>query len=95
MVKTEIFPYQLHLNEELPETVCHFKAGTVIYPLNSKRGVLQSYLIAQETSKKYQKLKIYKSLKRIDLYFDNHYWSLPEGTLFTAYSSKKYSIKLK
>lgn len=86
--------YQLHLGEKVPEIVYQFDSGDVIYPLNSHRGVLQNPVTASETNMKRWGLKVYKSLSRIDLYFDNYYWSLSEGNFFAAYQSKKHEIKI-
>jgi len=80
--------YQLHLEEKIPKTVYQFDVGTVIYPLRSGRGVIQHTITASETNQKKYGLIVYISLCRIDLYFDNHYWSLPEGSFFAAYKNR-------
>ncbi len=94
MSRAEGRVYQLHLGEKIPEIVCQFNSGVVIYPLNSHRGVLQNPVTANETNRKKWGLTVYESLNRIDMYFYNHYWSLPEGTLFIAYRKKRHEIKI-
>lgn len=92
--KREAEAYQLHLGEKLPETVYRFDQGTVIYPLNSSRGTLRNSVTARERNMKRSGLKVYESLSRIDLFFDNRYRSMPEGTLFGAYQKKRHKVKI-
>lgn len=94
MAKTEGKAYQLHLNEPIPEIVFRFDEGTVIYPWGSHRGMLRSPVMARATNMERNGLQVYKSLTRIDLYFSQSYWSLPEGTLFGAYSNKKHKVRI-
>jgi len=84
--------YQLHLGEETPETLYRFSFGTVIYSISSHRGVLQKDVTAKLTGQKRNGLNVYKSLSRIDLYFDGNDWSLNEGTCFGAYSKKAKKV---
>ena len=84
-------PYQLHLGEQVPETIYEFPTGTVIYPERSSRGVLIRPIYAR----KIKGLTDYQALTRIDLYLDGRYWSLPERTLFEAYSKKAHKRKIK
>lgn len=88
-------PYQLHLDEQVPETIYEFFAGTVIYPERSSRGVLTRSIHARRTNGKIKGLTGYQALTRIDLYLNGRYWSLPEGTLFGAYSKKAHKRKIK
>ncbi len=86
--------YQLHFGEPIPEIVYQFNRGTVIYPWGSHRGVLRNPVTARETKMKRYGLMVYESLSRVDLYFSNHYWSLPEGSLFAAYQKKRHEIRI-
>lgn len=86
--------FQPHLGEKLPETVYRFDRDTVIYPLYSSRGSLCNLVTARVTKMKKNGLKVYESLGRIDLYFNNHYWSIPERTLFGAYQNKRHKVKI-
>ena len=87
-------PYQLHLQEPTPETVFQFNSGTVIYPIGKGRGVLQHPITAMITTRR-GRYAVYKSLTRIDLYFNHYFWSLPENTLFEAHSSKRRKVTIK
>jgi hypothetical protein len=86
--------YQLHLKEQIPEIVYQFDKGTFIYPFYSGRGSLQRPVTAVKTDAKRFRLSVYKSKTRIDLHLSDHYWSLPEGSLFTAYKNKGHQIKI-
>jgi hypothetical protein len=94
MPRKEGSPYQLRLGEKLPEIIYRFDVGTVIYPLHSHRGVLQAPIFAQKTKSKHNGLTVYESMTRVDLYFDGRFWSLPEGTLFGAYSKQAHKVKI-
>ncbi|MBI5123139.1 hypothetical protein HZA75_04755 [Candidatus Roizmanbacteria bacterium] len=94
MSGTEKRAYQLHLGEKVPEIVYRFNKATVIYPWGSHRGVLRNPVTARKTEMKRYGLMVYESLSRIDLYFSNRYWSLPEGTFFGAFSNKRHEIKI-
>ena len=94
MLRVEGRVYQLHLGERVPEIVYQFDSDVIIYPLNSHRGVLQNPVTASGTNMKRGGLGVYKSLSRVDLYFDNNYWSLSEGTLFAAYREKRHEMKI-
>lgn len=75
MSKTERPPYQFHLGEEIPRTIYYFDQGTVIYPLYYRRGSLRNGLYAEPTGIEVNGLTGFRSLGRIDLYFDGQYWS--------------------
>ena len=94
MTRAESRAYQLHLGEPVPEIVYRFNKDTVIYPWGSHRGVLRNLVTARETKMERYGLRVYESLSRVDLYFDNRYWSLPEGSLFGAYQKKRHEIKI-
>jgi hypothetical protein len=95
MLRKEGSPYQLHLGEKIPETLYRFDKGTVIYPLDSRQGVLRDSIFAEKTDRKDRGgLIVYKSKTPIDLYFDRRFWSLPEGTLFGAYSKQAHKVKI-
>lgn len=93
MARTE-GPYQLHLGETVPETLYQFYKDTVIYPLCSGRGNLRNPITAEEIQTKRGGLTVYRSLSRIDLYLDGHWWSLPEGSLFAAYSNERHKVTI-
>lgn len=86
--------YQMYLEETVPETVFRFKEGTVIYPLNSSRGVLQEDIVAQKTTKKHWGLPVYVSRTNITLYLNNHYWTLRSGSEFAAYAKKAHKVNI-
>jgi len=89
-------PYQLHLSEETPETLWFFGEGIMIWPSGSRRGVLRSGVYAEKLKgQKVAGLTAFKAMSRLDLYFDGKFWSLPEKTLFGAYSknARKREIK--
>lgn len=94
MTGAEDRAYQLHLGEKVPEIVYRFNQGTVVYPWRSHRGVLRNPVTARETKMERNGLRVYESLSRIDLNFDDRYWSLPEGSLFAAYQKKRHEIKI-
>ncbi len=88
--------YQLHFDEEIPETLYFFSKETVIYPQYSKRGVLTNNVFAEKIEGyKVRGLTAFKSRQRLYLYLDNRYWTLPEGTIFGAYAknAKRREIK--
>jgi len=80
--------YQLHFKEEDPTGVVRFAPKTVIYINGRQTAVLQDNCYAKPTGAKRQELSEYIALSRLDLYFDGRFWSMGEGTLFTAYASK-------
>jgi len=57
--------------------------------------VLTRSIHARRTNGKIKGLTGYQALTRIDLYLNGRYWSLPEGTLFGAYSKKAHKRKIK
>jgi hypothetical protein len=74
--------------QESKEQLVMFNTGTVIYPAHSSRGVLRAPLNARKLPGKIKGLSGYEASSRVDLYFKEHYWSLPSGTQFGAYASK-------
>lgn len=93
MPVTKEHGYQIHLpepeqgQENLQELVC-FAAKTVIYINGHQTAVLQKDCYAKPTRKKRKGLGEYIAQSRLDLYFNTHFWSMPPGTMFTAYANK-------
>ena len=74
----------------------YFEKGTVIWPSDSRRGVLRSDVYAEKLEgQKVAGLTAFKAKERLDLYFDGKFWSLPEGTVFGAYSKNAKKRKIK
>lgn len=94
MSRAEDRVYQLHLEEQLPEVVYQFNRGTIIFPLRGRRGVLQGPVTAERTKKKKWGLTVYRSLCPIDLYLSGHFWTLPEGSFFAAYSNYRHKMNI-
>jgi len=87
-------PYQLRLDEQTPETLWFFEKGIVIWPSSSERGVLRSGVYAEKLKRqKVAGLTAFKARERLDLYLDGNFWSLPEGTIFGAYTKNAKKIK--
>lgn len=89
-------PYQLHLGEQTPETLWVFEEGTMIWPKNSRRGVLRNGVYARKLEgEKIAGLTAFQAQERLDLYLDGSYWSLPEGTMFGAYAKNAKMREMK
>ncbi len=66
----------------------------IIFPENSGRGSLRKPVYAERLNNKIKGLPGFRALERVDLYFDGHYWSLPEGTIFGAYARNARKRKI-
>ena len=96
MSKEAASPYQLHLGEKIPETLWFFEEGTMIWPERSKRGVLRNGVYARKLEeKKVSGLTAFQAQNKLDLYLNGNYWSLPEGTIFGAYTENAKKRKIK
>jgi len=91
-VTKETTAYQLHFKEN-PTGVVRFAPKTVIYINGRQTAVLQNDCYARPTGAKRRGLGEYIAQSSLDLYFDGRFWSMGEGTLFTAYASKAKKLR--
>lgn len=86
---------QTLIKKEKPGKVYGFDKDTLIFPLHSRRGVLQDPIKARNTGKKEKGNIVYESSTSVILYLDDRFWSLPEESLFTANEDNRHEIKHK
>ena len=74
------------------QKIVHFAAETVIYIEGRQPAVLQDKCFAEPTGKKRGRLSEYIAQSRLDLYFNTRFWSMPVGTMFTAYKNMAHKL---
>lgn len=95
MIVTKEHGYQLHLPAEGPENlqeIVRFAKGTVIYINGHQTAVLQDDCYAEPTGRKKRRLGEYIAKSRLDLFFNTRFWSMPIGTMFTAYKNTAHKL---
>ena len=60
--------------------------STCIWPDKTGMGVVQEEFAADKIGQKINGLSGYRTRTTVKLYRDEHFWSLPQGALFGAYS---------
>jgi hypothetical protein len=85
-------PYQVHLGEKELVNLYRFSKGTVVYLKGRQSAVLREPVYGKKTEEKIRGLTAYIATSRLDLYYNTRFWSEPEGSIFTAYSSKARKV---
>jgi len=96
MLTKEAPPLQLPFRaENLKKNVWFFPHGTVIWPERGGRGMVQKGLHAEKLEKRKVKgLSGFRALDDCILYFDEKYWTLPEGFRFGTYAKNGKKVKI-
>ena len=85
--------FQTSSKETRSDECYSFPAKTVIYIDGWQSAVLRVQATGKRTGKKIKGLAEYTATCRLDLFYNGNFWSLREGTIFTAYQNKARRIQ--